>query len=188
MAVYDDMYGTTEESYVGCVIDTYERNGYEDSDFYAVCWDEDRQQVVHVEYDTTRCACNGYAKIDASEEVIRKVFRFYFNQAREEFDRRGNEAQAKKVHKGDTIMVIRGRKTPKGTVGTCFWVGESLNRYTFKYEQRVGIEFDGNKVFLPLEYVEVMDWKNKLIHGKERKLRIHKAAVNSMPIQYRELF
>ena len=40
MAVVTNIYGDNTPEYVGCVMDTYERNGYNDSDWYAVCWDE----------------------------------------------------------------------------------------------------------------------------------------------------
>ena len=45
-------YGVT---YEGCVLATREVNGYDDSDFVALCWDETEQKVVRVTYATTRC-------------------------------------------------------------------------------------------------------------------------------------
>lgn len=40
MAVYAGIYGKENiAEYDGCVLRTYEKNGYEDSDWYAVCWD-----------------------------------------------------------------------------------------------------------------------------------------------------
>lgn len=41
-------------TYEGCVFETRERNFYDDSDFYAVVWDEASQDVIEVEYATTR--------------------------------------------------------------------------------------------------------------------------------------
>ena len=73
MAVETCLYGKTDVQYEGCVLSTYERNGYHDSDFYAVCWDEEKQAVVDVEYDTTRAGGGGYANIDATPETIRKA-------------------------------------------------------------------------------------------------------------------
>lgn len=57
-----------ETTYEGAVLDVYERNGYDDSDFYAIVWDAEKGQIEHVMYATTRgwTYCNG-ASIDASE-------------------------------------------------------------------------------------------------------------------------
>ena len=117
MAVIAGIYGETEPKYVGCVISTYERNGYDDSDWYAICWDREKQKVVEVNYDTTRAGGGGYAEIDATPEVLREVYRWYKQIGRGLFDGRTNPEQAKKVRKGDTVKVIRGRKVPKGTQG-----------------------------------------------------------------------
>ncbi len=188
MAVWTDIYGHPEVRYTGCVLDKYEHNGYEDSDFYAICWDEERQKVVEVEYDTTRCGGSGYAEIDATEETLRSVYRFYKRMGRCLFDGRTNEEQAKKVQKGDNVRVVRGRKIPKGSTGSVFWVGTRYNYYSHENEERVGVEIDGDRQFLPLEYVEVVGWERRLIHGKERKRRIRNFAINSMPAHYRKLF
>lgn len=185
MAVMAGIYGETQPSYIGCVINTYERNGYDDSDFYAVCWDEAAQAVVEIEYDTTRCGSSGYAEIDASTEVLRKAFRYYYNCARAEFDKKWNAIQAKQVKVGDTLNVVRGRKIKPGSQGTCFWIGTRRNFYTYRDETRVGIEIDGEKHFLPIEYVEVIGWEARLIKGKERHRRIRAEAVRNFPYSYR---
>jgi len=62
MAVIAGIYGNTEPEYVGCVLSTYELNGYNDSDWYAVCWDREQQKLVEVEYDTTRAGGGGRAE------------------------------------------------------------------------------------------------------------------------------
>lgn len=188
MAVLRGIYGKTEPEYVGCVLDTYEHNGYDDSDWYAICWDEEKQELVHIEYDTTRAGGGGYARIDATEDVILKVYRHYKEIARKEFDSTWNPEQAKKVRKEDTVRVIRGRKVKKGTTGKVFWLGKSFNYYSGRAEDRVGIEVDGERIFLPLEYVEVIGWESRLITGKERKQRIRHATVGFLPSIYRSAF
>lgn len=177
-----------DERYVGCVLDTYEHNGYEDSDFYAICWDEEEQKVVRVCYDTTRFWGYGRADIDATLEVLRKVYRYYYNSGRKKFDSDWKFAQAKKVLKGDTVKVVRGRKIPQGTVGNVFWIGERYNIYSKKYEDRVGIDVDGERLFLPLNYVEVIGWENRVSSGFDRKRRLRNHAIASLPIQYRKIF
>lgn len=191
MGVWSNIYGDDPKYYAqydGCVINWYERNGYNDSDWYAVVWDEQSQSVIEINYDTTRAGGGGRCEIDATDEVLRKVYRFYANQGRTHFDNVTNIRQAKEVTKGTLVRVIKGRKIPQGSSGVCFWVGEVLNRYTLKCEDRVGVEIDGEKVFLPLEYVESADWESKLVHGKDRKKAIRNFAVRSMPYWCRDKF
>lgn len=188
MAVLAGIYGKEKPEYAGCVLHKYEHNGYEDSDWYAVCWDEEKQSVVEVNYDTTRAGGGGWAEIDATEETLRKAYRYYKRIGKRLFDGKTNVSQAKAVKKGDTVVVIRGRKIPKGTTGKVFWFGTRKNFYTYREEDRVGIEFDGKREFLPLEYVEVVDWESRLLHGKDRKRAIVNFAVNSIPYQFRDRF
>jgi hypothetical protein len=188
MAVLCRIYGKTEPEYVGCVLDTYEHNGPWDSDWYAICWDDERQKVVHIEYDTTRAGGGGYADVDATHETLLKVYRHYKKEAASLFDEVENQQQAKKVMKGDAVLVIRGRKVKKGTKGNVFWVGNTFNYYSGRTEKRVGIEVGGERLFLPLEYVEVIGWENRLITGKERKEHIRNIAINQLPARYRSMF
>lgn len=188
MAVIAGIYGKTEPEYVGCVLSTYERNGYNDSDWYAICWDRERQKVVEVEYDTTRAGGGGRAEIDATNDVLREVYRWYKRLGREHFDVCTNPTEAKKVRKGDTVRVIRGRKIQKGTEGVVFWIGTRYNQYSHCNEERVGIEADGKRMFLNTEYVEVIGWESRLATGKKRKQAIRNFAVNSMPRHFRYLF
>lgn len=188
MAVQTLIYGQPEVRYEGCVLDTYERNGYHDSDWYAVCWDEEKQKLVEVEYDTTRAGGGGWARIDATEEVLRKVYRLHKEEARYRFDHFTNPKWAKEYDKGDEVVVIKGRKVKPGTVGTVFWKGFRYNYYARREEERVGIEVDGERQFLPADYVENRAWESRLLKGKARKRKIRDYAVNSMPVHYRQLF
>lgn len=62
---------------------------------------------------------------------------------------------------------------------------ETVTYYTY---DKSGIEVNGERVFLPLEYVEVVDWESRLITGKERKKIIRSAAVNYLPARYHSVF
>lgn len=188
MSVIAGIYGKTEPEYVGCVLNVWERNGYNDSDFYATCWDRESGKIVEVEYDTTRAGGGGYADIDATIDVLRQVYRYYKRLGRDHFDSVTNIENAKKVKKGDTVKVIRGRKVKKGTIATVFWVGTCYNPYSRINENRVGLEIDGKRQFINLDYVEVIDWETRLLKGKDRKKAIRNFAVNSMPKHYRRLF
>lgn len=60
-----------EVAYVDCVIDTFERNMYDDSDFCAIVLDKAESRVRVVTYATTRgWTYHNHAAIDATPEVI----------------------------------------------------------------------------------------------------------------------
>lgn len=61
------------EKFVGCVLGLGENNYYDDSDFYAIVWNEEKQMVENVYYDTTRAYSPYTANIDATEEVRAKA-------------------------------------------------------------------------------------------------------------------
>ena len=83
MAIFTNVYGDGHTpDYEGCVLDWYEHNGYDDSDWYAICWNEEKQTIDKVLFDTTRCACSGRAEIDATPEVLRKVYHYWKTLAR----------------------------------------------------------------------------------------------------------
>lgn len=69
-----------------------------------------------------------------------------------------------------------------------FWIGKSFNCYSGRTEERVGIEVDDERIFVPLEYVEVIGWESRLITGKERKRRIRHAAIGFLPTIYQSVF
>ena len=168
-------------TYTGCVLNIWERNGRDDSDFYATVWDEEKGKVIDVMYDTTRCGGFACAEIDATKETLRKAYRYFFNDARKFFDEVANEAQARRIAKGCSAVVVRGRKIKKGTVGEIFWVGSVYNYYTYRNEDRVGILVDGQKVFLPLDYVQKINWESEKMTGETRKEAIRKMARKAMP-------
>ena len=188
MAVQTWIYGKPEIRYEGCVLNTWERNGAWDSDFYATCWDAERGEIVEVEYDTTRAGGGGWATVDATEDTLRAVYRYHYDSARAYFDNVLNEKQAKEYAKGDEVRVVKGRKVKVGTVGKCFWRGTCYNRYSRTNEDRVGIEVNGDRFFLAAENVENAGWEARLMTGKERKEKIRNCAVNSMPYRFRGLF
>lgn len=188
MAIRSDIFGDDKARYVGCVIDTYEHNGYHDSDFYAVCWDEELGKVVTIEYDTTRFGGYGSATVDATEDVLAKVYRYYKKGATKSFDEHDNEYLAKIIHKGDDVVVVRGRKVAKGSIGKVFWIGDCYNQFSYRNETRVGLVIGEAKVFLPIEYVVKNDWEKSLMTGKARKQAIRTATLNSIPYHYRKLF
>lgn len=174
--------------YEGCVLSTWEHNGSWDSDFYATVWDEELQKVMDVEYDSTRMGGGGTASVDATEETLKKCYRYWKQSAKDSFDRYGNEAQAKKVHEGDTVVAVKGRILKKGETATVFWVGKRYNPYSRKSEDRIGVEVDGEKRFLPYENVIPVNWEERMIRGRERKNIIRRNALIHVPNRYRKYF
>ncbi len=190
MAVRSDIWRADckpETRYVGRVLNWYERNGYDDSDWYAEVWDSEKQQIEQVLFMTTRCGCSGVAECDATDQVLREVYRRNKAACRHDF-RKFNEQQAKTIRKGDTVRIVKGRKVPKGTEATVFWTGIVYNQYSREHESRIGIEVNGDRIFIAAENAEPIGWESRLIHGKERKEQIRETAMKMMPISYRHYF
>lgn len=187
MAVRTNIHGQEEISYVGKVLNWYEMNGYEDSDWYAEVWDEETQRIKSVEYMTTRCGCWGVAECDATDDILRKVYRQKKKSAASYYDQE-NEKKAKTVSRGDTVRIIKGRKVKVGTVAVCFWAGQRYNQYSRMVEDRIGVEVNGERVFINAENAIPVDWEARLVRGKERKNTIRRMANEWMPISYRSYF
>ena len=181
-------YEGLENAYEGCVLDWWEHNGAWDSDWYALVWDEGTQSVETVEYMTTRGGCYGTAKIDATFETIRKVYRYYKKDQKKFFDEHFNKDQAKKIRKGDTVRIIKGRKIKKGLEVPVFWAGTRYNPYSRMTEERIGVEVDGERVFISAENAEPVNWEKRLLTGKARKKAIRSKTVDMMPLHYRKYF
>lgn len=188
---YNPLYMQT--TYQGCVLDTYERNGRDDSDFYAIVWDEPNQTILHIEYASTRgwTYPNG-ATVDATPEVQAKAQEYLRKTA---FDRwqDDNRRQAKMPYKGRKVKVIAGRKLQHGTVGEVFWFGQDSfkkSRYNnpmasalgmdkFRtHNKRVGITWTDesgvvHKEFLGADQVEVANPNQYLQDVVQAKTRIY---------------
>lgn len=171
----EPLYMKTE--YVGCVLSKYERNGYDDSDFYAVVWDG--KEIQHIEYASTRSWTypNG-AVIDATPEVI-EAANAYLREIAFNTWKKDNEKQSKMPYVGRQVKVIAGIKVPQGVIGEVFWFGDDkyksmnhrrygnpmadamgLNKYNVS-NKRIGIKWVENgilhKEFTSATNVEVID-------------------------------
>ena len=166
----------TKETYVGRVLETYEENGYNDSDFYAIVWDDETNSLIHKQFATTRFYSNGYgAKIDATPEIIEKATaerKTRFLKSAIEAD----EETAKTVAKGKMVEINRGRKN-RGIIGEVFWVGnpEKFSYYA-KEHRSVGIKLDDerddngkfkNIVFAYDYNCDVINFESHLTNTKE---------------------
>jgi len=123
-----------ETTYKGCVLRVYERNGYDDSDFYAEVWDKETKSLKRIEYATTRgWTYPNSAVIDATPEVLEEVkeylMKYNLQQVQNEV-----QAESERIIKGKKVTVFKGRKVPVGTFGEIFWIGET------PYGKKVGLK------------------------------------------------
>ena len=148
-----------EDSYVGTTLIEREENYADDSDFYALCWDEEKQAVIRVDYATTRFAGGGNATVDATLEAILKAEDWVEKQFKVLLQKR-NERDSVVPLVGRQVKVVRGRKVPIGTEGRVFYYKQHSYGYGRSWEKefRVGIETaDGTKYFTAAKNVEVLN-------------------------------
>ena len=162
-----------EVTYKGCVIRTWEHNGYDDSDFYADCVDVENGKIVTIEYDTTRCGGCGYAEADLTAENYAK---YLHNGGRDnELAEAVTKAafKAKEICKGKEVIVIAGRKVKHGVVGEVFWtkaVNYDCYRRWWNEELKIGIkDADGNVYWTYAKNVKVLDYRKYLNVAKIAK-------------------
>ena len=154
--------------YEGAVLGEREKNYHDDSDFFALVWDDEKGEVKSVMFDTTRGVTNGGCTVDATDEVKAKADAWAKNSMRSVI-RSDLRAKAEAVDnwKGKRVLVERGRKVKPGTEGVVFWTGESPGwGYNSRPEARIGISPSGVKngsgryddgVFLPARHCKVLD-------------------------------
>jgi hypothetical protein len=108
-----------EVSFEGRVLGTYERNGYNDSDFYAIVWDG--AKVRHIEYASTRYPSYGdSASVDASPEVRTLAYEYVQGRLLVFLKNRAIDRAFNVLEPGNMVQVNRGRKIPRGTQGKVY--------------------------------------------------------------------
>lgn len=134
-----------ETSYEGVVLSLHERNGYDDSDFYAMVWDEETGRVKSVEYATTRgWTYHNGASVDATDEVRAKAVAWKTKMLFDSYVRE----ELVTVHEGDMIRSTTTRGKNKGVeaVAGRFVKGD--------YGPQVIVEVDGVRRYLDATRVE----------------------------------
>lgn len=154
--------GDPQLTYVGAVLSTYERNGYDDSDFYAIVWDDETQSLRHVMYATTRgWTYHNGAKVDATPEALERATealaetlgRVMLGQARKD---------ATEPLKGRTVRSLMTRGKSVGLVGEVKWYGPdkyAVTKYGVPAPMKVGVRVKGEPKlrYLPADRVEVLN-------------------------------
>lgn len=148
-----------EETYIGRVLLLRERNGYDDSDFYAICWNDETGKPISIMYDTTRFAGGGGANIDATPEVVKKYQEFLKKQSDLQREISKLEDSLISSRPGTPVRINRGKKH-KGESGTVFTSGRNM------YGPYIGVKFNDevdengklkNIAFVNSAYVNVLD-------------------------------
>lgn len=137
-----------EETHVGLVLGIGERNGYNDSDFYATVWNPAKGCPETFEYASTRgWSYPNSAVVDATPEV-RAAYEAYLAVKADEARKEREAVEANTPRMGKLVRVVRGRKVAVGTVGRIFWMGEaqkySPSRWA-KSTTKIGIALDDTK-------------------------------------------
>ena len=148
-----------DQTYKGAVLMTFERNGYDDSDFFAVVYDEASDSIKHVEYASTRgWTYMDSATVDATEETKAKARQVVYRWTLAEIAAAAANA-AEEATKGKTVRVVKGRKVPVGTEGTVVWRDtDNYKSSQWKTHYRVGVkDADGKVHFTSEDNVKVVD-------------------------------
>ena len=158
----------------------YERNGYNDSDFLVIYWDDDRKEIDQFESGSTRYAGNPGAEAqlralrrDITPEIRQQIHRHIFECIRDgylraEVSRVEAPGPADLPHGTEVRMIAppSGRKRDEvwevGEVGEVYWSGHFGRFFRKGYRQpdrsngRLGVRFaDGRRVFCPMKSVRL---------------------------------
>lgn len=114
--------GAVVPSTIGCVLSERERNERDDSDFFATVWLPEQGRAEEIQWGTTRGACGpGYGYncvVDATPEVRAAYDMWRARRAVLDLVRAAESAARKVETVGNVVRVFKGRKVPKGIVGT----------------------------------------------------------------------
>lgn len=153
-------------SWEGKVLSLGEHNGSDDSDFYALVWDDETGKPKEVEYATTRgWTYYNSATVDATDE-IRAKYDAYRETLRAEREAAIAAIEAQTPSRDKRVKVVKGRKVPIGITGTVFWYGRDKFYRPPTWElfpdgrkgYRIGLVTDtGDKFFTSATNVEVID-------------------------------
>lgn len=144
---------THETTFEGAVLETRERNGYDDSDFYAIVWDGEK--ITTVDYASTRFwTYHNTAEVDATDSVKAAARAWLRKHAARQYEL---SQRSRAASHGDTVRVTKGRKVPVGTEGKVFWIGEK------RWGTRVGFkDADGEAHWTAADNVEVIHDEDEL--------------------------
>jgi hypothetical protein len=141
-----------DRDFTGCVLGVTENNGYHDSDFFAIVWDEEQGCVRTIEDGTTRAyAPSKYSRADATPEVMAKARAWWSKEIGPKQAYSVLMGHRASIDVGCEVEVIKGRNLPKGTTGQVVWKGkDAFNPRAY----RIGIRLiNGTRVFTAMSNV-----------------------------------
>lgn len=140
-----------DRDFTGCVLGVTENNGYHDSDFFAIVWDNEQNCVRTIEDGTTRFyAPSKYSRPDASIEVLEKARAWWASEIGPKKAKEALLARANAIEIGSIVKAVKGRKIPKGMVGEVVWKGKDVYN---RYATRIGIKVGGVTLFTNMSNV-----------------------------------
>jgi hypothetical protein len=160
-------WGLTDEDlttrYEGAVLGTWEHNGYNDSDFYALVWTG--EELKGVEYATTRgWTYANSATVDATPEVKAAAAEWLIERDIAAWNIAAAH-DALQIEKGSQVEIVRGRKVPLGTTGTVIWIGP--DKYT-RGAYRIGVkDADGEVHWTAESNARATDAAGKITSAEE---------------------
>ena len=175
------------KTFEGRVLCEYEKNGYNDSDFFAVVWNDETDSLKVIEYGSTRHGGYYGCTVDATPETVAKAREFKENiLARERFEKEQLMSGFAEKGKLATVANAKGKNARfNNCQGVIFWEGvdKFAPHYLAKHgaNRRVGIEFDGEKAFFSGDEVHVNNHE-KTYHEISRALRISANVAGYNPI------
>ena len=128
--------------YVGAVLHEREKNGYQDSDFYVTVWDDVTNGPLTFEYMSTRYPGSGYARVDATPDVLRKyanwgVSKWIADAKAVDIE----QASELKIGKQVRVVADASPKQHRGKVGYIFWQGvDNFTRIRDRVYYRYGVK------------------------------------------------
>lgn len=133
-------------TYGGRVLETYERNGYDDSDFCALVWDDETATVRTVTYASTRgWTYHNGATVDATPDVIMASRHWAAERWQAEMIRREESARTQPT-KGREVRSLTTRGKNVGVMGVVMWHGPDQYRSSkWQTLYRVGIKVSGEE-------------------------------------------
>lgn len=145
-------------TFAGAVIRVRDRVWHDGmTEEWADVWNGSHEESIQVAYygcDYRNLMGDITASPDLSPENARAILRSRKADARKVFSACVS-LWKKSVQAGDQAVVIRGRKIPKGTILSVFWVGERENRFTGEMEKLAGChDSAGRKIWVKAEYLQ----------------------------------
>lgn len=165
-----------------------EQNMYHDSYFHGLFAVKDDTQPYGYRFEWKETGATAYAGgfcavPDASHAVL-AAYRATREEKVAQIEAEQAENEKRKIEKGKTVIAVKGRKVPKGTIGVVMWQGKDAYRPERTWgsgygavtitHNRIGLKIEGNDklVYSAEENFRVLGYENEdeyadmgMVHG-----------------------